>query len=298
MNKTQKRILVYCATGLQGQAVASRLLLKEDFSIRLLVRNPEKAEALQRAGAEIFCGDLGEASSLVSANDGVDRVFLQLPLDFTPAVVDYAINAIDAAKEAGVSLLVLNTSVIVPSEKTGVKAIDLKYDIEHYLKRSSLPYIILRPTFYMENLAAPWSVPSIQEKSTVAYPIPADFPASWIGVEDLASYVVEALKKTELAGSEFNIGGPEVLTGKDIAERFSQALRREIDYYPIPLDTFEEQINAGIGEPIGTEIAALYGWFVSQPQSPVALSLNAVLEKLPVQLTPMSEWINQQDCFK
>lgn len=292
----QNRILVYCATGLQGQAVASQLL-KEDFSVRLLVRNPEKAEALRQAGANVVQGDLGEAASLVSANDGVDRVFLQLPLDFTPAIFDYAKNAINAAKEANVSLLVLNTSVLVPSAKTGVKALDFKHDIENYLKQSGLPFIILRPTFYMENLAAPWSVPSILEKSTVAYPMPDNFRASWIGVEDMASYAVAALKRPELAGSVFDIGGPEILTGKDIAEQFSQALHRDISYYPIPLDTFEEQINAGMGEPIGTEIAALYGWFVSQPQSAVALNPSAVLEKLPVHLTPMKTWINNQDCF-
>ncbi|ASC71609.1 putative NAD-dependent epimerase [Halomicronema hongdechloris C2206] len=292
----QKRVLVYGATGVQGGPVVSQLL-KAGFTVRLLVRDRHKAEFWQQAGAELAFGDLGDHPSLEKANRDVDRVFLQLPLEFTETVFEYGRNAIEAAQEAGVELLVFNTSVLVPEAKTGVKALDLKHDVECYLRESGLPYIILRPTFYMENLAAPWSIPSIMQQGTVAYPMPSDFCASWISVEDMAAYVVQALKNPELADSVFNIGGPEVLAAEDIAKKFAHALNRQIDYYPIPLNQFEEQINAVIGEPVGTEITALYRWFVTQPQSPAALNLDSVLQKLPVQLTPMKDWIHKKDCF-
>jgi uncharacterized protein YbjT (DUF2867 family) len=294
MKSSQQKILVYGATGVQGMPVVCRLL-QEGHRVRLLVRSPHKAEALQKAGAEISFGNLNDPASLKKANEGIDAVFLQLPLEFDSVVTAYARNAIDAAKAAGVGLLVFNTSVLVPNSQTNVKALDLKRDVEIYLQQSDIPNIVLRPTFYMENLAAPWSAPNIVQKGIVAYPVTSDFQASWISVEDVAAFAVEALKRPELSGSVFNIGGPEVLTGHEIAKRFTTVLGREVSYYPIPLDQFEQQMNAAIGNPVGTEIAALYRWFVGQSQSPAALDTKPVLQKLPVQLTPMEQWIRNQD---
>lgn len=297
MAHDQQRTLVYGATGAQGGPVVRRLL-QEGHHVRVLVRNPHKAEALQQAGAEIAVGNLSDLASLKAANKGIDAVFLHLPLQFDPVVVTgYGRNAIDAAKAAGVGHLVFSTSVLVPDLHTNVKALDLKRNVEMYLQQSGVPNVILRPTFYMENFAAPWSAPAIMQQGTVAYPMTSDFKASWISLEDAGAFAVEALKRPELSGSVFNIGGPEVLTGNEIAERFAAVLGNAVSYCPIPLDEFEQQMNAAMGKPIGTEIAALYRWFLEQPQSPAMIDMKPVLQKLPVQLTPLEQWIRNQDWF-
>ena len=295
MNNQQK-ILVYGATGAQGIPVVRRLL-QEGYHVRALVRNSQKAEALQQAGAEITVGNLGDLASLEVANKGIDSVFMYLPLEFNSVVTEYGQNAIKAAKAAGVRHLVFNTSVLVPGFYTNVKALDLKRDVEMYLRESGLPYIILRPTFYMENFAAPWSAPTIMQERIVAYPMDSNFKAAWITLEDVAGFVVEALKNPQLSGSAFEIGGPEVLSGNEIAERFAAVLGNTVRYCPIPLDQFEQQMNAAMGKPIGTEIAALYRWFMSQPQSPAVIDTKPVLQKFPVQLTPLEQWIRRQNCF-
>jgi uncharacterized protein YbjT (DUF2867 family) len=289
----EQKVLVYGATGVQGSSIV-RQLLQEGYRVRVLVRDPRKAQALHEAGAEVAVGSFGNLETLIAASKGVNAVVLQLPLEFSPAVIQYGRNAIDAAKKAGVDLLIFNTSVLVPDAVTNVKALELKREVETYLYQSGLPAIVLRPTFYMENLAAPWSAPTIVQKRTVAYPMTSNFLASWITVEDLAAFVAQALKYPELSGSVFNVGGPEVLTGEDIAKRFSKYLGHEVSYYPIPLEQFEQQMNAAIGEPVGTEIAALYRWFVEQPQSPAIIDTQSVLQKLPVKLTTMEQWIHRQ----
>lgn len=294
MTDNQRKALVYGATGAQGGPVVRRLL-QEGYRVRVLVRAAHKAEVLRQAGAEIAVGNLSDLASLKAANEGIDAVFLHLPLQFDPAVTEYGRNAIDAARASGVGHLVFNTSVLVPDLQTNVKALDLKRTVETYLQQSGVPNIILRPTFYMENFAAPWSVPAITQQGTVAYPMTSDFRASWISLEDVAAFAVEALKRPELSGSVFNIGGPEILTGTEIAERFAAVLGSAVSYYPIPLDTFEQQMNGAMGEPNGTEIAALYRWFMKQPQSPAMIDMKPVLQKLPVQLTPLEQWIRNQD---
>ncbi len=290
----QKSVLVYGGTGVQGSPVVRRLL-QQHFRVRVLVRNSCKAEALQQSGAEVAVGNLNDLASLKKASEGMDAVFLQLPLEFSSAVTEYGCNAIDAAKTAGVSYVVFNTSVLVPDSNVNVKALDLKRKVEMYLQQSGLQYVILRPTFYMENLAAPWSAPAIVHQGTVAYPMTSEFKASWISVEDLGAFAVEALKRPELSGSVFNVGGSEALTGNEIAQQFAAVFGRAVNYYPIPLEQFEQQMNAAMGEPMGTEIAALYRWFVSQPQSPAVIDPQPVLQQLPVQITPLKDWIRSQN---
>ena len=294
MEHAQQRVLVYGATGVQGSPVV-RQLLQNGHQVRVVVRDPRKAQALGQSGAEIIVGNLNDPVSLKTASEGIDAVFLQLPLEFSTAVVEYGRNVIDAAKAAGVSHLVFNTSVVVPNTSTNVKALDLKREVERYLQQSGLSNIILRPTFYMENLAAPWSAPSIVQQGTVAYPMTSDFKASWISVADMAALAVEALKRPDLSGSVFNIGGPEALSGNEIAQQFASVFGRAVNYYPIPLNQFEQQMNAAMGEPMGTEIAALYRWFVEQPQSPAIINMQPVLQKLPVQLTSLKQWIVSQN---
>ncbi|KAB8332093.1 NmrA/HSCARG family protein [Scytonema tolypothrichoides VB-61278] len=294
MEYAQQRVLVYGATGVQGGSVV-RQLLQHRHQVRVVVRDPGKAQALGQSGAEVVVGDLKDPVSLKTASEGIDAVFLVLPLEFSTAVVEYGRNAIDAAKAAGVNHIVFNTSVVVANASTNVKALDLKREVQRYLQQSGLSNIILRPTFYMENLAAPWSAPTIVQQGTVAYPMTSDFKASWISVADVAALAVEALKRPDLSGSIFNIGGPEVLTGHEIAQQFASVFGRAVNYYPIPLDQFEQQMNAGMGEPIGTEIAALYRWFVEQPQSPAIINMQPVVQKLPVQLTSLKQWILSQN---
>src|SRR5690349_3758506 len=72
----KKIILVLGATGNQGGAVV-RQLLKTDFAVRALTRNPNKpaAKALAQQGVEVVQGDLADEASLRQAMQGVYGVF-------------------------------------------------------------------------------------------------------------------------------------------------------------------------------------------------------------------------------
>jgi NAD(P)H dehydrogenase (quinone) len=296
MKHNQQRILVYGATGVQGRPVARRLL-QAGHNVRILVRNPAKADALRQAGAEIAIGDLSDPASLQAANQGIDAVFLHLPLEFDKAVgVRYGRNAIDAAKAAGVSHLVFSTSGQMPDSLTEIAAFEFKRDIQTYLQQSGVPSIILRPTLYMENFAGPWTAPGIVQQGIVAYPLPSRFKQAWISVDDVAALAVAALQRPELAGSSFDVGGPEVLDGDAIAERFATVFKRPVHYYPIPLDAFEQQLNAALGAPAGTEVTQTYRWVEAnlETHSPIA-DMQSVLQQLPVELTSLEAWIRQQD---
>ena len=78
---TKDKILVYGAGGVQGGAVASKLL-KEGHAVHTIVRNSDKAAQLQEQGITAFVGDLTDASSLTPAHHGINKVFLVLPVDY------------------------------------------------------------------------------------------------------------------------------------------------------------------------------------------------------------------------
>ncbi len=167
-------ILVYGAAGMQGSAVA-RQLLQAGQRVRVLVRDPLKAEQWRAAGAEVVRGDYLDRASLEAAYAGVERVILHLPLQYDfDSYERYGRNAIDAAKAAGVKLLVFNSSTEVPTG-TRVKVFRVKNQVIEYLRASGVPYIILRPGFYLENLLGPGTKPAIVQHGVVAFPLRTDF---------------------------------------------------------------------------------------------------------------------------
>jgi NAD(P)H dehydrogenase (quinone) len=292
------KILVYGANSAQGIPVVHRLL-KAGYRVRVFVRDRAKAHSLFGEDVEIFTGTLEDRSSLHAANEGIDRVFLVLPLEYRfDVAVNQGRNAIDAARNAGVKLLVFNSSTNIPTEVTDVAAFEIKRSVENYIRQSTLPYIILRPPLYMDNLAAPWSMPSIVNQSVVAYPLPAEIKVAWISLDDTAALVVAALDRLELAGSIFDIGGLESVNGHEIAQLFTQVLNRPFTYQQIPIDAFEQGLNQAFGEPSGTEIAKIYRWRMAHPETE-EIYMNAVLKKLPIpqsgrsanELKTFGEWI-------
>ncbi len=287
-----KPILVYGATGMQGSAVA-RQLLEAGQCVRVLVRDPVKAERWREAGAEIVQGDYLDRVSLEAAHAGIDRVILHLPLQYDlDSYERYGRNAIDAAKAAGVKLLVFNSSTEVPTG-TSVKVFQVKNRVIDYLRESKVPNIILRPAFYLENFLGPGTKPAIVQQGVIAFPLRAGFKASWICHNDSASLSIAALNHPELAGSVIDIGGPEALDGNDIAERFTRILGKPIQYIAITPDDFEKALALALGPTVASEIADQFRWSAAQPDAAVDMSVTA--KQLSVQLTSLDEWIKQQD---
>ncbi len=285
-------VLVYGGTGQQGGPVA-RQLLQAGRPTRVLTRDPVRAESLREAGAEVANGDLGDPASLEAASEGVEAVFFHSPLEFDIDVaVTYGRNAIDAAGSAGISLLVFNTSFPVPSAPTGVAAIDIRYELEAHLKSSGIPNIIIRPPFYTENFSYPFAAPvDVVHQGVLRYPpLPGDVRVSWITMEDVGSLAVEALGRPELAGSVFEVGGPEALTGGDVADRFAAILDRPVEYSPFTFDQYEQILNGAMGEPIGTEVTNQIRYYAQNQHLLSVPDMGPVLERLPVRLTTLGEW--------
>lgn len=296
MNDGIGTILVYGATGAQGNAVVQQLV-EQGHPVIGLARDEGEAKQVREAGAEAVIGDFDDSASLERASQRASRVFLVLPLGLGPEKTRlYGRNAVDAANSADVELLVLNTSTRIPQEPTGLDAYEDKREVEGYLKESGVPFISLRPTFYMGNFLGPWTKPAIVNDGVVAYPIPAGVRASWISWEDMAAFAVAALERPGLAGRIFDVGGPEALDGGGVAQSFSEALGYPVSYYPLPVAEFEEGLSEAFGSETGRAIAGLYRWMEGREDTELfKTDAEALRKELAVDPTPLSAWVRAQE---
>ncbi|MDP9366476.1 MAG: NmrA family NAD(P)-binding protein [Chloroflexota bacterium] len=149
-------VLVYGATGAQSGPVARRLL-EAGHGVRVLTRDATKATALRDRGADVVEGDMSDPAAMRAATEGVDKVFLLVPFFVRdPAdTVRYGRNAIEAARAAGVRLVVWNPSGEIVPVQTGNPSLDARSELLGLLQASGLPHIVLQPTAYMENFLGP-----------------------------------------------------------------------------------------------------------------------------------------------
>lgn len=290
-------VLVYGGTGSQSSPVVHHLLAK-GHAPHVVTRNVNgtAAQSLQAAGARLVEGDMTDRARLTELSQDIDVVSLQIPFAIGDPMQGQAAgrNAIDAAQEAGVSLIVWNTSGGIPPQRTGDPGMDLRIEILDHLKASGVPHIIIEPTVYMENLLGPWTVPYVVNEDRLAYPNPAHMKFGWIASDDIGKLMVAAMERPELANEKFIVSGLENVDGNQLAERFSRGIGREIEYYFLPLNQFAAILNQAFGPGAGDAAAEIYGAMHEAPvQPPMWFDMQPVLDKLPVEMTSIEAWARQ-----
>ncbi len=280
-------VLVYGATGAQARPVARRLI-EAGVKVRVLSRSAEKAGDLVALGAELAIGDLSDAASLHAASQGMDGVFLLIPF-FDPKR-EYAENAIEAAREAGVRLLVWNATGKVAPVRVGNPGMDVRLDILERLQASGIPHILLEPTVYMENLLGPWTAPEVAAANTLAYPIPNAVKLQWVSHEDVAAFAVAAFQRPELANARYEVCGPEILDGEAMAARFSAALGRPIAFRPMPPAEFGAIIDKAFGGGGASAAAAYEAVYENPALLSTSIDTESLLRALSITPTALEDW--------
>jgi uncharacterized protein YbjT (DUF2867 family) len=229
-------ILLTGVTGKTGGEVAKQLLAR-GVKFRAIVRNEAKAEALKAAGVELVVGDIADAGTVKRALQGVAKALIVLPNGKTQQANEEQFT--DLAKAAGVQHLVKMSSMeaVVHAETPIPKA---HWAVEEYIRASGLPWTMLKPNFFMQNLLA--SAGSIKTQKKFSLPM-GDGTTGMADIRDIAAVCVEVLTGQGHAGQSYEITGPEVLTFHDVAARFSEVLGEKIEYVPMPMAQFRERMT-------------------------------------------------------
>lgn len=238
MEKGKDLILVTGATGQQGGSVA-RELLSRGHKVRAMTRKPdgEAARALAALGAEVVKGDLDDPASLEKPLDGVWGVFA-VQNTWEAGVEkeeEQGKRFAEVARKKGVQHFVY-TSVGSAHRRTGIPHFDNKWRIEETVRELDFPsYTILRPVFFMENLASPWFKPAI-DQGNVAIGIKPDTKLQMIAVKDVGQYGALAFERhAELKGKAIDIAG-DAKTGPETAEAIGRAAGKSLGFVQVPIE--------------------------------------------------------------
>src|SRR3954447_11168642 len=115
----------------------------------------------------------------------------------------------------------------------GLPAIDGRVEVVEHVQGSGVPHVVLQPIAHMENFLGPGPSRGYRE-GAFTYSNSSESKIKWISHEDVAAFVLEALKLPEVADANLNVCGPERLSGEEITERFGQALGRKISFRSMP----------------------------------------------------------------
>lgn len=248
---------VVVVTGIDGaqQRAVARAFGEAGWTVRGTRRSA--------AGDRTARADLATGEGLREAFAGAEAVVFTLPQDHRPgAMRRMAETVVRTAAEAGVGRLVVN---LAGRATGGAEVFRTLREVADIALGGRVPAAVLEPTVYMDNLRAPFALPALLQ-GTFAYPAPEDAPIAWLSHRSLAEAAVAAVT-APVAGRRLCIGGPEALTGPEVAQALSAAVGREVTYLRLPLPAFAEGLNAAFGPPAGDRIAELYADLAVHPDA-------------------------------
>jgi NAD(P)H dehydrogenase (quinone) len=263
----EARVLVHGVNGVQGGAIARRLHA-EGFAVRGTVRDPARATTLHALGIEVVAADLESRLALDYASRGADAVVLTLPLAGSEEpLLRWAGNAALAARDAGVTRLVLNTSTRIPGPPSAVPTFELRRSIEALVQAAGPPSVVLRPAFLLESLLHPTAAAAMARRHVLACPLPAPMRVAWLAADDLGAFVAAALRHPDLAGRTLDVGGPEPLDGPGLTRALSPALGYPLEYLALPPEAVERELGPLLGGAVARGIARTCGLLARQPDT-------------------------------
>jgi NAD(P)H dehydrogenase (quinone) len=239
-------LIVTGAAGHLGRLVAEELLDRvEAERVVLVTRFPDALRAYRERGVEVRFGDFDDPASLPAAFAGGDRMLL-ISTDAVGRRIRQHRAAIDAAVAAGVGHVVF-TSIVnpTPGNSTGANAWEPGYT-EGVLRRSGLPYTILRFGSFAE-LQLPPAATAIQNGRLVL-----NFGAGRIvsvARRDCAAAAAVTLTTDGHAGQMYDITGSQALSASDLA-----ALYSELSGHPVALVELSDAMLVGVLVGIGTPL--------------------------------------------
>tara|TARA_Y100000590_G_C15684130_1_gene1000944 strand:+ start:1205 stop:2065 length:861 start_codon:yes stop_codon:yes gene_type:complete len=238
------KILVTGATGRTGQAIVKRFAQSRK---EVIIFNRSKSSLFKNLKNVIqINGDLKNISSFEQAIKQTDVIY-HIPPNMNVDEIVIGKKVIELAKKYNLSHLVYH-SVLFPNLQNMPHHWN-KLFVEEAIIESGLPYTILQPSSYMNNILN--DRVNIIEKNTHKVTFSINSKVNIVSLDDVAEVADKIIGNNSHFYTTYQLAGPEMLSAIDKAEILSSVLNRKITALEESISDFETgAINNKIDENI------------------------------------------------
>src|SRR5258705_2483708 len=215
-------ILITGAGGKTGRTLIKALSKVE--SVCAFVHRDDHVSVLKSLGAEkVIVGDMHDESAIRSVMQGVRSVYHICP-NMNPDEVSIGKLVISEARKVGVEHFVYHSVLHPQTEKMNHHWQKLR--VEEMIFESGLPFTILQPAPYMQNLLAGWK--SIVEDGVLRVPYSVNSKFSFVDLEDIAEAAKMVLTEPNQANATYELAGTQPMSHVEVADILSRVLNRDV----------------------------------------------------------------------
>lgn len=233
-------ILITGANGQTGRAIIKALLSKGE-RIRAFVYKTEQIQEIKSLGEmEVVVGDMMDQKAVDEAFIGISTVY-HICSAVNPHEVEIGQMVINAARKAKVEHFVYHS--VLHSVLQDMPHHQKKLMVEELLVNSGIPYTIIQPAVFMQNILESWK--SLSEKGIFQQKFftTQETRMCMVDLEDLAEVASIILTTPGHTGVTYELCGPENLSLSDMVEAMELIFGREIKVETPQDETFAAQLK-------------------------------------------------------
>lgn len=246
------RVGIIGGTGFVGSYLADGLL-RAGHELSLLVRPGSEGKLRQSEGINVVQGDLASTEALQSVVTGCDAVIYnvgilrEIPsqgITYEQTQFEGVVNTVTAAREAGVKRFLLMSANGV--KQPGTPYQETKHRAEEFAMASGLDVTVMRPSVIFGDPRGTMEFATQLFRDMIRPPLPAvaffkggspgkgAIVMSPVHIEDVVSAFIKSLQDDTTIDRIYALGGPEILTWREIILRIAEATGRRKWIVPMP----------------------------------------------------------------
>jgi uncharacterized protein YbjT (DUF2867 family) len=234
---------MYAVTGITGQVggVIGQALLTAKQPVRAIVRDSGKGQVWADRGCEVRMATIEDATSLTTAFQGAEGVFVLVPPNFDPLPGFPEARSIGAALRS--ALDAARPSRVVYLSTIGAQANEPNLLTQHTIIEEAIgtlpmPITFLRPAWFMENCR--WDVAPARERGVISsFLQPLDTPVPMVAAADIGKVAAGLLQEKWDGHRVVELEGPARITPNQIAATFAKLLCKPVHMEVVPRESWE-----------------------------------------------------------
>lgn len=272
------QLLIIGATGNIGSEIAHQL---HDYNLLPRIGARDVQAARQRFGDKATYAefDFTKPSTYPAALRDIDRLFFVAPLHEVAPVSDF----LEAARRSGVRRVVFSSG-----RTTGDIPHRPLHRMEEAVHGSGIPWIILRPGWFMQNFTD-WLWEIFRREGVLYLPI-GDARTAFVDVRDVAAVAIHCLLEQGHEGQTYDLTSDESFTHGQVIDLINRAAGRDFRYESVSEEEYIQLLRGqGWKREAAEETAFLFRLVREGKEAAISPNVERLLHRPPRRLAAFIE---------